>query len=439
MIPLINYLAEASIYAAVCYAAYWLIKGSASFSVLRLWLLGGLILSLGLPFIEWSLPSQISHYTVHLPVLTLSEIETQTVNNPFPWNYIQFLWAIYFGGLAIAGIRMMAGYYFLFQLIYQGEKRSAGQYELIYHPKVEIPFSFGRYVFWNPSWNYSAHQKEMILMHEKVHIQKGHSLDILFLQILKLIAWFHPLVYLFDKELKNIHEFQADMAALTTHKRKDYIELLMQHLFRAQWMPGHSIFQSPIQKRIRMMKKMRSKRTNKKMLILAVMLLASSIFYMACNKSMLKDESKRTERGLNSTETDQAYISSSPDVNEQEVMKTADQMPRFPGCEDVTDDAEREKCATNKMLQWVYERINYPVNAKENKVEGIAVVAFVVDKQGNIRDIDLIRDLGAGTGEEVVRVMREMKNMDQKWIPGEHNGKKVNVKLHLPVAFKLAE
>lgn len=114
-----------------------------------------------------------------------------------------------------------------------------------------------------------------------------------------------------------------------------------------------------------------------------------------------------------------------------------EQMPLFPGCDDISAYAERKQCANKKMLEFIYGNIKYPAEAKENGVEGMAVVSFVVEKDGSISGAKAVRDPGAGTGAEAVRVVRLMQERGLRWEPGEQAGKAVKVQFNLPVKFKL--
>jgi TonB family protein len=108
-------------------------------------------------------------------------------------------------------------------------------------------------------------------------------------------------------------------------------------------------------------------------------------------------------------------------------------MPRFPGCEEITDLSKKNACAADKMLRNIYTNITYPEQARKNNTEGIVVVQFVINKKGEIISPKIIRGLGDGLDEEVIRVVREMP----EWIPGKQNGKKVSVSYNLPVKFKI--
>lgn len=119
------------------------------------------------------------------------------------------------------------------------------------------------------------------------------------------------------------------------------------------------------------------------------------------------------------------------------VNKSVEEMPRFPGCEEITDLEERKACAQKKLLEFIYYKVRYPTIASENGVEGTVVVSFVVEKNGSISNIKLLRNIGGGCGEEAVRVVKMMQAQPVRWSPGKMYGEPVRVQFILPVTFKL--
>ena len=121
-----------------------------------------------------------------------------------------------------------------------------------------------------------------------------------------------------------------------------------------------------------------------------------------------------------------------------EIFEVVEQMPRFPGCEDMADDDNAKKaCADQKMLQWIYAQIKYPNLAREMGIEGTAIIAFVVDQNGYIKNIDIIKKVGGGCEEEALRVIEQMAKLPQQWTPGKQRGRAVSVRYTLPIRFKL--
>lgn len=111
-------------------------------------------------------------------------------------------------------------------------------------------------------------------------------------------------------------------------------------------------------------------------------------------------------------------------VEEEKVQKQVftyvEEMPSFPGGQD-------------EMLMFVKNNIEYPEIAKRAGVEGKVFVTFVVDRNGNINNVNVVKGIGAGCDEEAVKVIRKMP----KWTPGKQNGAPVNVQVSIPIFFKL--
>ena len=118
--------------------------------------------------------------------------------------------------------------------------------------------------------------------------------------------------------------------------------------------------------------------------------------------------------------------------NSEVVDTTSERMPMFPGC-DGLGQAEMKACAQRLMLEYIYTNVTYPVAAREAGVEGTIVIRFTVENDGSLSNIKCVRDIGAGCGQEGVRVVESMPT----WIPGMQRGKPVLVEFNLPIKFKL--
>ena len=119
---------------------------------------------------------------------------------------------------------------------------------------------------------------------------------------------------------------------------------------------------------------------------------------------------------------------------QREVFKVVEQMPRFPGCEDLPNN-ERKACASEGLFRFIGKNLKYPPEARENGVTGKCIVQFTVGKKGRLEDIKLVRDIGAGCGEAALNVVKMMNDMPDPWIPGRQRGRAVKVKYTLPITF----
>ncbi|MEM1321540.1 MAG: TonB family protein [Bacteroidota bacterium] len=132
-----------------------------------------------------------------------------------------------------------------------------------------------------------------------------------------------------------------------------------------------------------------------------------------------------------------AYFSQNciPEDPSAQIFQVVEDMPRFPGCEDIMDTAERKQCASRKMLDFVYDNLLYPQKAYDNRTEGTAVVRFIVEKEGCVSNATILRGLGDNTDQEVLRVINLMNTEGMRWSPGKQRENPVRVYFNLPVKF----
>jgi len=127
-----------------------------------------------------------------------------------------------------------------------------------------------------------------------------------------------------------------------------------------------------------------------------------------------------------------------PIEEEDEIVSFPEEMPRFPGCEDmVASKEEKIVCAEKALLEFIYLNVKYPRMALESGITGSVIVRFVVDKNGNVEDAKIVRDIGAGCGKAALKAVELMNEMPRKWTPGKQRGKPVKVQFTLPIKFDL--
>ncbi|MCB9279049.1 MAG: TonB family protein [Lewinellaceae bacterium] len=118
--------------------------------------------------------------------------------------------------------------------------------------------------------------------------------------------------------------------------------------------------------------------------------------------------------------------------NPIDTMKMVEVIPYMAGCENDDPDAQKQ-CSDRKMLESIYLQIRYPRTARENGLEGSAVLRFVVEKDGSITGVTALRGICRDIEAECKRVIGLMP----QWAPGRQNGEPVRVVFNLPIKFKL--
>ena len=122
----------------------------------------------------------------------------------------------------------------------------------------------------------------------------------------------------------------------------------------------------------------------------------------------------------------------------EELFKVVEQMPRFPGCEEISGtNMEKEECAKKQMLQFIYENIQYPKEAKDKAIQGMNVIRFVVEKDGTLSNFEAVRQIDESTAKESIRILELMNDKGMRWTPGYQKGQPVRVLYNLPIRFKL--
>lgn len=117
-----------------------------------------------------------------------------------------------------------------------------------------------------------------------------------------------------------------------------------------------------------------------------------------------------------------APVTSAPieEEEDQVIFQVVEKMPSFPG-------------GDSQLFKFLNDNVKYPVIAQENGVQGRVICQFVVNRDGSIVDVEVVRSVDASLDKEAIRVIKSMP----KWSPGQQRGKPVRVKYTLPVNFKL--
>ena len=138
------------------------------------------------------------------------------------------------------------------------------------------------------------------------------------------------------------------------------------------------------------------------------------------------DEEIEEELEIEDTEADEdqvveiVEVEEEAEVAEEEIFTIVETNPSFPGGE-------------AKMYEYLGKNMDYPPIARDNNIQGRVYVSFVVEKNGSITDVRVLRGIGGGCDEEAMRVVKSMPG----WSPGKQRGKAVRVRFNLPIVFKL--
>ena len=236
------YLLNASGGIVLFYLVYWLFLRNETFHVANRWfLVGSLLLAILLPLIPVRYEvlieategakngaNTIADTFKNIPVFKATEESTTA----FGWQ--QTILLIYLTGAAIFLLRLLTQTFVLVHLMIKYRVTSLHGMRVVENEKYGLPFSFFNIVFINPKFHTQDDLPE-ILAHEKVHIRENHWFDLLIIELLTVIFWFNPFIWLFERAIKQNHEYLADKGVLAQgHTVGRYQALLVNQLMGMQ-------------------------------------------------------------------------------------------------------------------------------------------------------------------------------------------------------------
>ncbi|WP_297336293.1 M56 family metallopeptidase [Algoriphagus sp.] len=425
MNAVLNYLVEGSL----CLILSWgffrvFLEKLTFFDWNRRVLLLLMIIALIIPLLSFEAaainPVSLSEYT--LPVFEVGNAST-TPGITVSWQEVVLLsygigFLVFLGKISLGIAKPIYQLQLVEKFEYKGMK-------IAVHPSFE-PASFFNYILL-PYFDPQDADQQKILLHESVHVSERHTFDLILLQLVKVVFWFNPIVYLFERSLREVHEFQADQGVTQRYSQIDYSRLLLRLITQDQgWQFTNSFNQFQTKKRIVMMNKEKSNYLQKGRFLMVLPILGLMVFAFSCDQNIGEEPIKPenlvevvNEDG--STELNAIANGRVVEVSADEIFDVVEDQPIPPG-------------GMEGWNNYLKENLSYSEQAKKEGIEGTVIVVFVVNTDGSIQDVDILRGLGAGLDEEAIKVVQNAPN----WEPGKQRGREVRTRMRLPIRFKLS-
>jgi TonB family protein len=418
MNPLLIYIAKAALCLAVLYFIFFLfLSRDTMYERNRLFILLSFLSALILPLIaiRTQQPHDIQFFGQDLTGImingtadTLSAAE-KTIS--FVWQHLLLI--IYLTGVIIAAIKLLIEILSLMLLIVK--QKNDNTYIISLVNNRTSGFSAFGHIFIDKSLD--PYEAQEIIRHEQKHLDRFHFFDILVVEIVKVFQWFNPFIYMFDRSLRAVHEFQADEECLNSGiPVHSYQGLVMNQVFRARIFNASNSFSNPtlIKKRMIMMTKKRSKTlANLKILLVMPALAVLLIAFSTCSEK------------ITTTDTVVETVTPPPTAavlnsGEPEPFVVVEKMPYFPG-------------GDTALLKYLAENTKYPESAKINNISGRVIVRFCVTETGSVDKITVIKGVSPEIDAESMRVVSTLPAFK----PGMQGGKVVPVWYMVPITFGL--
>ena len=351
---------------------------------------------------------------------TLQTATFKEAGNPtFSITIKQAVWMLYLIGVAVS-IGIFCIQLFRFWQDIKGGVRTKDEWgnTIVIHGGNFAPYSFFHYIIINAA-DYEQ-LREPILTHEQAHIRMGHSWDLMLLQLVTVLQWFNPFVYLLGRDLKAVHEYEADCAVLNFGiDAKQYQLLLVTKAVgnRLQTI-GNNLSHHSLKKRIKMMYQ---KKSNRWMMLKALFIIPVACFALYTFATPKADSPVPQVKKTAVTQQKKTVAAQAKKVtSDDKIYDIVDVNAGFPG----GDEA---------MYKWLADNIKYPQDAIGKRLQGRVQLQLVINKDGSFADVQVIRGPAKELCDEAVRVVKEMP----KWNPAKIKGEAVRSRFYLPVIFRL--
>ncbi len=371
-----------------------LLRKESFHSFNRFYLLSMLIIGVIVPYIH-ILPKD-TQYTM-LPEWITSTggvINVESIAPATTETYYYWILALYLIGVSYKLIGLAREILLLQRWHKDGETEKIGKWTIIRTQNTHAPFSIGNYIYLSKNNQYNDDETEMIMKHEQAHGKMLHVVDIIIMQAIGIMYWFHPFVKAIEKRLLMIHEYQADKKA-AEHPKEYCMFLLEQATMPIMPTTRISFNRSPIKNRIKMLTKKSARLAQWKKLFI-VPSIALSVPLLGHKGTAM------------------------PNLTGNVTQKT--------------NEGKTESASTAyDMMQYLSTNIKYPPKAKEQKTQGKVIVVFTVTEKGEVNDVKIKRGLSEECDNEAMRVVKAMP----KWNPAKKDGIAVSSEMYLPITFKL--
>lgn len=431
---LLVYFLKVNLAMAVLYICYTLLfRNDTFFRLRRAALLSIYLIAFLYPLLDissWlsnreSVTEMINLYSTILPqaIATTGNDAPMHLHTSWPMMIKGGLLLIYLAGVALLLVRCLIELFTVIRIRLIAPKRLINGTTVYQLPKAEEPYSFFGWIFIAPE-GYSRQTLEEILVHEKSHVRQHHSIDVVLAELIGILCWINPFAWLLKREISSNHEYLADEEVmLAGYNKKEYqyhlIGLEHPDVAIAKLYNNFSVL--PLKRRITMLNKKRTGSVGKvKYLTLlplaAGLLLLNNIDAMARivnNQEAVAVE--QTDAALERTDASQPLP---PD--EDKVYEVADVMPEFPG-------------GQMELLKFLARNIKYPAESVQKKEEGRVQMGFIINKDGSVSDVRVLKGVSPALDAEAIRVIKSMPT----WTPGKVKGEIVRISYTAPITFKL--
>src|SRR5450759_1159093 len=437
MSTLFIYMVKVAVYMAAFYLVYSImLSRDNSYSRNRAFIILSLLTALIFPFLTFQTikPWNIQFFGKILSnvFVTANADSSKTLSQGSSSSgLLQMIYSIYIIVGFVFIFKLLINLFNLLFLIFR--HKNEGSRIIRFHGFNTSGFSAMGYIFINT--RLTPEDAGDIIKHEQNHLKQNHFIDIIFIELIKAVQWFNPVVYLFNRSLRAIHEYQADQECISSGVPiVNYQSLLLNQVFKSGAFNLTNSFSNPslIKKRMIMMTKKRT--SNIASFKILIVIPVAAIIFMAISAyreipySSVKQIIPVIETQNLSSESKSELRAPPPppppptqsSESEEVPFVVVEEMPMFPG-------------GDRALLDYISENTIYPEASKAQNIQGRVIIRFCVTAKGGVSLVSVIKGVAPELDAEAVRVVKTLPTFN----PGKQGGKPVPVWYMVPITFTL--
>lgn len=422
-----QYFVMVTIVWSLLFLAYSLFyKRSSLFTTNRIYLIGSMLIGIILPVLpRWPIANPLSKIIApNILTQRLNEvvISANKISRSPITILVDVLPVIYFSLMLFALVHLIISIYRINKLVH-GQSQLINNRRVVFINQDIVPFSFFNRIVIPVRIINETDNLHLVIDHESRHIQYGHQYDLMMIAILQIIFPFHPMLFLYRRELRQIHEYQVDRTMLNEYSAERYVDTLMaisQKKF-SNLLLTNSFIHSPLKSRIMMFYK---KTTTFQSAMYYLMPLIALLVYSCTSAGVSPIDT--TIKKFIWADTVTVY---DPETS-IETMKIIKE--EFDYYESPTIKAEFPGGET-AMMKYIGQNLNYPADMRNDGIQGKALIQLVITEKGVVYLKNIDTKLPSSAKNAIYNLLNKMP----PWKPAKVNGKEVASMVEVPITFSL--
>lgn len=418
MKELMIYMLETMACNAVLMLFYgFLLDRRVSFATCRIYLLAAMVAAAVIPLLR--IPVWHAAPMALAVGVTAGEISADVVADAGGIGMRGAVLAVYAVGVALSLAVMAAQLYRIGSMARSGEVLRGHAPRIVRTAERIASFSFFGTIYM--SRDIAEADMAAIVAHESSHIRHRHSAEKVAMQLLRALMWWNPFVWIAQRRLSEVHEYEADADVLDEgYDVNDYIASILKSLLGYSPDIANSFRDSLTKKRLKMMITKRKSRYALLRTLAVLPVLAALLCTFSFTARAEQTEVPVSEIG---TAVPAAETTQPQDPQKKEVLMRAEVMPKFNGG-DIQD-----------FRMWMMSQIHYPKSMYDANIQGTMLVEFVINREGKLTDIRIINELH----KDASKLVADILSKSPLWSPGMNDGKAVDIKFMMPLNFRLSD